>query len=85
MGEEGIANGERNIKLKVFSASKITKVDIIKNNEIIHTVSSSAASADTEILFKDNKDSGKPVDYYYARITENENELTWTSPIWVKK
>ena len=84
MGEEGAVKGPRNISLKAFSGTKIHKMEIIKNNEIIFAAGGHLLLTEMEINYEDKAASGKNEDYYYARITEAGGEISWSSPVWVK-
>lgn len=74
------------IKAQIFSATKIVKVEIIKNNKIVYAVNEHTNSPDFEIEFEDKNISNKEEDFYYLRVTETEGEKrVWSSPIWVNK
>jgi len=85
MGEEGISAMPRKIKAQIFSATKIVKVEIIKNNKIVYAVNEHTNLPDFEIEFEDKNISNKEKDFYYLRVTETEGERVWSSPIWVNK
>jgi len=85
MGEEGKSNYPRHIKLKVFSATKIIKAEIIKNNQVIFATCEHIITPDLEIEYEDKENSNEITDFYYARITETEGDIVWSSPIWIKK
>jgi len=85
MGEEGAVKGSRHISLKVFTAGNIIKIEIIKNNKVIFTTSGRNIIPDTESKeYIDKESSGRNEDFYYARITESEGEMSWSSPVWVR-
>ncbi|MCL2568269.1 MAG: CehA/McbA family metallohydrolase [Oscillospiraceae bacterium] len=55
------------------------KVDLIKNNQIVQTWQLSDNACDA--VWTDS--SRTPNDYYYLRVTQNDDHMAWSSPIWV--
>ena len=84
MGEEGVLSGLRRIKARVFSATGIVKIEVLKNNDTIYAVNEHTNMPDFEIDFEDRSISGKEEDFYYLRVTETEGERVWSSPVWVR-
>ncbi len=84
MGEEGVIKGPRTIRLKVLSAEKIIKVEIIKNNRVIAAENTHQPMPDFELELVDKKKSGRKEDFYYARVIETEGDIVWSSPVWVR-
>ena len=83
--QEGISTIPRKVKAQIFSATKIVKVEIIKNNKIIYAVNEHTNLPDFEIEFEDKNIFNKKEDFYYLRVTETEGERVRSSPIWVNK
>lgn len=84
MGEEGVLSCFRRIKARVFSATEIVKIEVLKNNDTIYAVNGHTNMPDFEIDFEDRSISGKEEDFYYLRVTETEGERVWSSPVWVR-
>ncbi len=83
MGNEMDAfNSELQRSINIFAAgtSVISRIDIIRNGEIIHQ--RNPGSLNCEILFIDEE----PIDsdtYYYVKIIQSDGEMAWSSPIWI--
>lgn len=80
----------REIKVCTAAKSEIEKIEIIRNGEVIHTVTPGTWKAefsfsDTEDL-KENALTSKHYQafaYYYIRVTVSSNGQAWSSPVWL--
>ncbi len=84
MGRQGVIKGPRFIRLKVLSATKVIKVELIKNNRTVYATCKNVPIPDMEVEYTDRERSGIDEDFYYARITESEGDIVWSSPVWVR-
>ena len=57
----------------------IVRTEIVKNGEDCFTREGAARICEWE--FEDAASSAS--DYYYARITREDGEMAWSSPVWV--
>ena len=74
------ADGQFKLWIKILGTSDIRQIDIIKNNTFIHTRHS--LDRNTEFTFVDsNPTPGES--YYYVRVQQVDEEIAWSSPIWV--
>lgn len=80
MGSELRCAGERRITATVEAPCDILRLDIVKNNSNVHTVEVGRRSA--QIEFADPV-SEQATDYYYLRVTMEDHEFAWSSPVWV--
>ena len=82
MGEEINLEEETtaNISVEVYAEDIIKEVVIIKNGCNYQTYH--PASKEIKIVCEDNLRE-KRTDYYYIRIVQENNDMGWTSPIWV--
>ncbi|TXI41915.1 MAG: DUF3604 domain-containing protein [Nitrosomonas sp.] len=81
----------RHISGTVAGTKKISKIEIIRNGKVIHTLQPDGYS--TEFVYDDldplskvtirNKDKNPPFAYYYIRVTQEDGHMAWSSPIWV--
>ena len=55
------------------------KVELIKNNVAIATWEPGCDSVDVSFLDENRSES----DYYYVRVTQPDEHMAWSSPIWV--
>ena len=61
--------------------SRITKIDLVRNNAYVY--SAKGDGNDAEVKYTDMK----PADgwnLYYFRVTQDDGEIAWASPVWVK-
>jgi len=94
MGSEFAADDKaREINLYVCGTENIQKVDIICNNQTVHTVSPDG-QREIRVAWKDERDfqkiamepakwCSKPFVFYYARILQVDGEMAWVSPVWM--
>jgi hypothetical protein len=75
-----VAAGGFKLRVKVIGTTAIRQIDIIKNQEFVYT--RQKLPQEVELEFVDNeKKSGE--DLYYVRVIQEDNNLAWSSPIWV--
>ena len=58
----------------------IAKVEILRNNQVIHSAQPGGRSA--ELTYVD-PDPPQGRLYYYVRVTQADNEIGWSSPVWL--
>lgn len=70
----------RELRLNIYGTDRIETVDIVKNNEDVHTF-----RPEKDLLEDSWSDKTRAVsgDYYYLRVTQRDGHKAWTSPIWV--
>jgi len=63
----------------------IARVEILRNSRVVHVCEPAAPSRKAGGEWTDlapTRDEG--VLYYYARVTQKNNHLAWSSPVWVQ-
>ncbi len=80
MGEQFASEVPVRIKARIVGTDLIGRVDLIKNNEIIYTISPRRPEAVFEFAETDPT-SGES--YYYVRVRQEDGEMAWGSPAWV--
>lgn len=80
MGEEFETNNLPVIKLQVMGTAKIKKIDLVKDNIDIYTHKGKSLVENFEYM---DEEITPGTHYYYARITQVDKEMAWSSPIWV--
>ena len=80
MGEEYVTADDPLIEVTVIGTGPIALIEIIRNNEVVlrHECSEAQAS----VTFRDVKPRGGST-FYYARVTQQDGEMAWSSPVWV--
>lgn len=79
MGSE-IEADKRLIKARAMGVNPISRIDLVKNNENVQ--SKKDCGVQGRIEMKDTPHFGE--DYYYLRVTQQDGEMAWSSPIWVR-
>ena len=68
------------LHVKVIGTTGIRQIDIIKNQEFLYN--RQKLDKEVELEFVDNKKSAGE-DMYYVRVVQDDNNIAWSSPIWV--
>ncbi|MBM4045778.1 MAG: DUF3604 domain-containing protein, partial [Planctomycetes bacterium] len=72
----------RELRVTVVGTDYIRRVDIIKNNGVLHRVCPKTDRA--EFSFTDQLDAPPTTrDWYYVRVFQADGNAAWSSPIWV--
>ena len=69
----------------VEAADEIARVEILRNSRVVHVYEPDATTNQTKGEWTDA--APVPEDgvlYYYARVTQKNNQLAWSSPVWVQ-
>ena len=80
MGSEIKAN-KRKLDIYCIGTYFVFQIEVIKNNRTIHRTESNSP----ECSFSINDIAERGEDFYYIRIIQQDTEMAWSSPIWVRK
>ena len=80
MGAAISSSAKPKLEAKIAGTGAISKVEVIRNNEYIHT--QPGGTAELEFSYVDN-DPPAGENYYYIRVEQQNGELAWASPVWV--
>jgi len=93
MGQELTGSDHRNervIKVEAAGTAPISAIEIIRNGAVAHTHHAAGDVATMEWTddqpFEDvcrQGFDGRAFIYYYVRVTQEDEEMAWSSPIWV--
>ena len=83
MGEEMTVGGAPRLRVKMIGTDVLDRVDVIKNNQFVYT--HSPDSDELEFTFEDTELKPGGSCYYYVRAIQKNNEMAWSSPIWVTR
>jgi hypothetical protein len=81
MGDDFSSAGALPIQIKVRGTRKVAAIHIIRDQKIIHSASPNAQEA--TVNFRDTATTPGS-HYYYVRVEQEDGQLAWSSPIWVK-
>ena len=73
-------DGAFQLWINIIGTSRIEQIDIIKNNTFIHTRQNLEEAV--HFTFVDNEVTPGE-SYYYVRVQQKNQEMAWSSPIWV--
>ena len=79
-GDIVTVDGDFRLSVRVIGTQPIRQIDIIKNQEFVHTRQNQAQ--DVEFTFVDG-DPSRGENYYYVRVQQVDGQIAWSSPIWV--
>lgn len=80
MGDDFSASEKQNIRVRAQGTDDIAKIHLIRDGVYIHTAS--PGRRQVEFSFLDN-DAGRGAHWYYVRVEQENEELAWSSPIWI--
>lgn len=80
MGAELKTSTVPQIFVKVAGTQPIKSIDLIRNNKTIYTYSGSGTK---ENFHYSDQTIEKGDNYYYVRVIQKDDEMAWSSPIWV--
>jgi hypothetical protein len=84
-GEEVQSAGAPQMSFDIIAVDEISSIDILRNSRVIHSITPAPGSMRETGEWVDadfKNESG--VLYYYIRVTQKNNHLGWSSPIWVR-
>jgi hypothetical protein len=76
------APGNFKLSVKVIGTMPVRQIDIIRNNKFIHNVS--PMEREVNFTFVDNQPPAGE-SYYYVRVIQADDQMAWSSPIWVER
>ena len=82
---ETVAGGSTvKMNYQIDAMDDIARIEILRNSQVVHVYEPVSASRQTTGEWIDPKpDHEQGVLYYYIRVTQKNNHLAWSSPIWV--
>jgi hypothetical protein len=82
MGDEFLTSELPLLKVKLRGTSKFAKVVIVKDANYVYTTSPN--TQEVEFSWRDNQPNKDKTSYYYVRAEQDNGELVWVSPLWIK-
>jgi hypothetical protein len=95
MGSELAAaehSGPRRIRVEARGTAPIERIEMVRNNLDVHATRPAAPDAELEWLdpapladvnLPPAPFAAEPFTFYYARITQTDGQMAWTSPVWI--
>jgi hypothetical protein len=82
MGDEFDADGPVRLKVLAHGTRPIARVDVIK--DFVHVYSTEPKTARVEFEWIDGERRPAGLSWYYVRVIQDDGELAWGSPMWVR-
>jgi hypothetical protein len=82
MGEEIEADGPPSVRVDVSSESPIKWIEIVRNNETAHSF---GGEGHRSFFTWEDKEAAAGTSCYYLRVTCRDDNMAWSSPIWVTR
>ncbi|MEX2262860.1 MAG: DUF3604 domain-containing protein [Bryobacteraceae bacterium] len=82
MGDVFTAQQPPRLSVRAIGTGTIKQIDIVKNRKFVYTVRPGAKEVSFEFT---DKEIGPGESYYYVRVLQEDGQLAWGSPVWVKK
>jgi hypothetical protein len=83
MGDEFTSDGPVRLKIMAHGTRPIAKVDVIK--DFVYVYSTGPKNQHVEFEWTDDETRRAPVSWYYVRVIQDDGELAWGSPMWVRR
>ncbi len=85
MGEETVSSGNPRITAEVRGTSRLVEAVVFRNNDALLRKGESDFESSNVLRLDFTDDAFSEDSYYYLRIMQNNNEIAWSSPIWVTR
>jgi hypothetical protein len=69
--------------VNIKGTKPIRQIDIIRDNRFVHT--SNPMKQEVNFRFKDTQPIGAKECYYYVRVIQVDDQMAWSSPVWVAR
>ena len=82
MGEVAQGGGPVMITADVRSPQPIQSIEICRSNEFVYSTSPGGSVASIEFVDQQPLDGPS---FYYLRVTQDDGEIGWSSPVWIEE
>ena len=82
MGDSFPAAGPVRFSVRVAGTGAIKQIDLIRSQKFVYTARPGVK--ETSFEFSDQEPL-KGESWYYVRVLQEDGQLAWSSPIWVKR
>ena len=82
MGDELSTTDLPALKIRLRGTSKFAKVVIVRDGKSVYATS--PQTQEVEFSWRDNQPNKDKTSYYYVRGEQDNGELVWASPLWIK-
>jgi hypothetical protein len=72
--------GQAKLRVKIIGTRPVRLIEIVKNNSFVHTRHPMTREVSFEFI---DAEPGAGESFYYVRVTQVDDQMAWSSPIWV--
>ncbi len=86
MGDEFESKAPLRLEVKARGTAPIARMTVIRNNQVVFT--RDFGSRDASFVYQDQEApaaSQRDVSFYYVRVEQQDGQLAWSSPLWVRR
>lgn len=81
-GDIAQAAGDARLRVKILGTKAVRQIDVIRNNRFVHALH--PMKQEVEFTYAD-RDERSASTYYYVRVVQVDDQMAWSSPIWVAR
>lgn len=82
MGDEFSTSDLPSLRVRLSGTSRFARVVIVKDGKYVY--STAPNRQDVDFSWRDNQPTKNKTAYYYVRGEQDNGELVWVSPLWIK-
>jgi hypothetical protein len=84
MGDE-FKTAEPKFSVAVVGTAPLSTVEILRNSDVVYTWKPKEPATEAKFDWTDAKPvvNAKQASYYYVRVTQQDGQMAWASPMWV--
>lgn len=75
-------NGAFELSVKIIGTQPVRQIDIVRSNSFLHA--KNPMQREVDFTFRDNLPL-KGESYYYVRVIQADDQMAWSSPIWINR
>ena len=81
MGDSFSADAAPQLSVHTIGTGAIKQIDVVKNQKFVYTARPGVKEASFDYT---DQDFGAGENYYYVRVLQEDGQIAWSSPVWVK-
>jgi hypothetical protein len=85
MGDEFAQAGPVTLRVAVLGTGPVKRVDVIKDFHFVYSAEPRSQSPKLDFTWTDDDGVIRNPSWYYVRVLQENGELAWASPIWVRR
>lgn len=84
MGDE-VRTSKPSLDVVVLGTHPLDRVDVLRDGEVVHSHRPAKESEEAKFHWDDaSPKKGDKASYYYVRVVQKDEQMAWSSPIWVR-